>query len=94
MAVYAEHHLTPDRINYQIQQILMDNDVLNLQLGKYYTLTFIYMQELCVKDTTLCIILFFHYGSKLALNHVPKRHEQVTCENVNCHVKTDMRRTY
>lgn len=44
MAVYAEHHLTPDRINYQIQQILMDNDVLNLQLGKYYTLTFIYMQ--------------------------------------------------
>ena len=72
----------------------MDNDILNLQAGKYCTFTFIYMQELCVKDTTLCIILFFHYGSKLALNHVPKSHEQVTCENVNCHVKTDMRRTY
>lgn len=94
MVVYEKHHLTPDN-SYQIQQkIHMDNDILNLQAGKYCTFTFIYMQELCVKDTTLCIILFFHYGSKLALNHVPKRHEQVTCENVNCHVKTDMRRTY
>lgn len=44
MVVYEKHHLTPDN-SYQIQQkIHMDNDILNLQAGKYCTFTFIYMQ--------------------------------------------------